>query len=336
MTRPLVLTAVGLLYAAGAVWVVRGQAESYRRALAERRGAGPVATAGPVVSAPVPTPASPRPVRATPPEDAPRPAAEVAHVETPAPAPRGEEAAVRPPPLIVAGVESLPPDQEARLGRLLHELILTNHPADDDSPFARKALDAARPLLDLRDRKEVDVSLTVLDSDEVNAFSHLGGYLYVTRGLFNLAATDEEYRFVLGHELAHVDRRHGQALVAAATRAGEVDRVGTLQALYHQAAAGYTEAQENEADDWVIERMLRLDHTKRECLMFPRKLVGLSEEKGFRNGRKAPKSDLGAPVQDVGNHFRSQPAAWSRLARLEGRFRPGAAPATPTAAGSGR
>lgn len=329
MTRPLVLSAVGLLYAAGAVWVVRGQAGSYRRALAVRRGAGAVATARPV-PAPVRAPAAPTPTRATPPDEAPRPAAEVARVATPAPTPKGEEAADRLPPLIVAGVEALPPDQEARLGRMLHELILTNHPADDDSPFARKALDAARPLLDLRDRKEVDVTLTVLDSDEVNAFSHLGGFLYVTRGLFHLAATDEEFRFVLGHELAHVDRRHGQALVAEATRAGKVDRVGTLQALYHQIAAGYTEGQENEADDWVIDRMVRLDHTKRECLMFARKLVGLSEERGFRNGRKTPKSEPAAPVQDVGNHFRSQPAAWARLARLEGRFKPGAAPAAPS------
>src|SRR5438874_576745 len=80
---------------------------------------------------------------------------------------------------------------------------------------------ATRPIVDLRDRKDIAVTITVLDSKEVNAFSHLGGYIYVTRGLFNLAATEEEFRFVVGHELAHVDRRHAQALVAEAEREGK-------------------------------------------------------------------------------------------------------------------
>ena len=161
----------------------------------------------------------------------------------------------------------------------------------------------------------------MLASDEVNAFSHLGGYIYVTRGLFNMAASEEEFRFIAGHELAHIEKKHARILIDEATRAGKLAEIGTLPALYHQIAAGYTEAQEFEADDWVIDRMLRLDQTKRECLAYLRKLVGLSENQGFRNGRRLPKSDINAPVQDVDNHIRSQPAAWKRLSRLEDWFK---------------
>ena len=41
----------------------------------------------------------------------------------------------------------------------------------------------------------------------VNAFSTPGGYIYVSRGLFDLIGEDEDYalRFAVGHEIAHVD-----------------------------------------------------------------------------------------------------------------------------------
>lgn len=233
---------------------------------------------------------------------------------------------------MVDGLNELPAAEEARLGNLLHLLILANHGADENSPFQRAVTAATRPIVDLRSRKDVDVTITVLDSNEVNAFSHLGGYVYVTRGLFNLAATEEEFQFVVGHELAHLEMKHAQALVAEATRAGRLAGVGTLPALYHQIAEGYTVAQENAADDWVLERMLRLGHTKRECLAFIRKFEKLSDQQGFRNGRKEPRTPLGAPVQDVDNHYRSLPAAWERLTRLEGRLNQPRVPA----AGDGR
>lgn len=327
MANRLLLTALGLIYATAAVWLVHNRAESYRQSLRDRRGGEPLAS-----SVNTPAPAEPKtPESAPAPSDEPKPPVveqktlvaqePVAPTVVPQPKPQIEDSPPKLEPLVIAGIADLSAADEAQLGRLLHELILTNHPADEDSPFARKVLEAARPLFDLRDRKDVEITLTVLASDDVNAFSHLGGYIYVTRGLFNMAASEEEFRFVAGHELAHIERKHARTLIDKATRAGKLAGIGTLQALYHQIAAGYTEAQEFEADDWVIDRMLRLDQTKRECLAYLRKLVGLSENQGFRNGRRLPKSDINAPVQDVDNHIRSQPAAWTRLSRLEDWFK---------------
>ena len=190
-------------------------------------------------------------------------------------------------------------------------------------------------MLDLRDRKDIEVKIVVLDADEVNAFSHIGGYVYVTRGLLSFAGTDEEFQFVVGHELAHIDLKHGQALLAEATRSGLVEKVGTLQAMYHLIARGYTDAQEFAADDWVIDRMLKLDHTTRECLMYLRKLRRLSEDLDFRDGHKAPKTPPDATVQDIDNHTWAAPGAAERLKRLESRLnatpvRPGAIGPTPT------
>jgi predicted Zn-dependent protease len=327
MANRLLLTALGLIYATAAVWLVHNRAETYRQSLRDHRRSEPIASS---VNTPAPEePKAPEPAPA--PRDEPKPpvveqktlVAETPAVPTvvPQPKPSGDDPAAKLDPLVIAGIADLSAADEAQLGRLLHELILTNHPADADSPFEKKVVEAARPLFDLRDRKDIEITLTVLASDDVNAFSHLGGYIYVTRGLFNMAASEEEFRFVVGHELAHIEKKHARTLIDKATRAGKLAGIGTLQALYHQVAAGYTEAQEFEADDWVIDRMLQLDQTKRECLAYLRKLVGLSENQGFRNGGRLPKSDINAAVQDVDNHIRSQPAAWKRLSRLEDWFK---------------
>jgi hypothetical protein len=339
--RGIGLAVIGVGFVAAAAWVVHAEGEAYRHALRQRRALAAARRIVPKLAptsirAPEPEPArTPRPEPPT--QTAARPTAPAVREAPRAPAPAAKPdrtpqtvAEIKLPALFVPDVANLPTAEEARLGKLLYMLILANHGADEDSPYQRAIVAATRPIVDLRDRQELEITITVLDSNEVNAFSHLGGYIYVTRGLFNLAATEEEFRFVVGHELAHVDRKHAQSLVDEAARRGRLDGVGTLQALYHQIAAGYTEAQEYEADDWVVARMLGLDHTKLDCLRFLRKLVKYSEDHEFRGGSKPPKAGPGDTVQDVDNHVRSQPAAWKRLARLDERLKRAEAPPAET------
>jgi predicted Zn-dependent protease len=49
---------------------------------------------------------------------------------------------------------------------------------------------------------------SVLDSDSVNAFACPGGYILVTRGLLESAANEAEIAAILGHEAAHVGKKH--------------------------------------------------------------------------------------------------------------------------------
>ncbi|MBE2216203.1 MAG: M48 family metalloprotease [Opitutaceae bacterium] len=54
----------------------------------------------------------------------------------------------------------------------------------------------------------------ILDSDTVNAFSAPGGRVFITRGLYRLAETDDELAGVLAHEIIHIDRRHALRIIA--------------------------------------------------------------------------------------------------------------------------
>jgi Peptidase family M48 len=234
-----------------------------------------------------------------------------------------KEPAVKLPTDVIPNLVDLPTADELRIGKLLHMLILANHGDEPGSPFARRVAESAQPLIDIRSRKDIPITITIVDSNDVAAFSHLGGFIYLTRGLFTLAATDPEYQFLVGRELAHIDLKHGQQAVAEAMKAGPQPGVGTLQYLYHQIALGNTEERENEADDWAVDRMSKLDRSERDCLAFLRKLQPYSTdpEHDFRNGAGKPKTTLTDPVQDLANSVPSLPAPWKRLQRLKDRLK---------------
>ncbi len=58
-------------------------------------------------------------------------------------------------------------------------------------------------------RPKLPYHFAVLDTPVINAFAAPGGYVYVTRGLLVLMNSEAELAAVLGHELGHVNARHG-------------------------------------------------------------------------------------------------------------------------------
>ena len=58
-------------------------------------------------------------------------------------------------------------------------------------------------------RPQLPWTFGVIDTPEVNAFAAPGGYILVTRGLYELLTSDSELAAVLGHEISHcVQRDH--------------------------------------------------------------------------------------------------------------------------------
>lgn len=59
-------------------------------------------------------------------------------------------------------------------------------------------------------RKEIPYTLSVLGSDVINAFAAPGGYIFITTGLLHYIGDDTDaLANVLGHEVAHVEHKHG-------------------------------------------------------------------------------------------------------------------------------
>ena len=207
------------------------------------------------------------------------------------------------------------PEDEQRLGRALHALILRFHKPQAGGPYLRRAEEAAEPLLALRSRKDVPYKITILDSDAVNTFSHPGGYIYLTRGLFDLIAEEEDYalRFAIGHEISHVDLLHSVRclLDPAVVKLG----TGTLTQFYSLILPlGYTEAMDFEADRWAFDKMRQAGQSRHQALAFLRKLEGYARANGFENGRDQLKPIPEASPADY--HIRAHPPAWKRIKQL--------------------
>jgi len=65
-------------------------------------------------------------------------------------------------------------------------------------------------------RKDVPYNVKIIKSNDVNAFSTMGGYVYVYEGLLDFAQSDDELAGVIGHETGHIERRHSVTMQAKA------------------------------------------------------------------------------------------------------------------------
>src|SRR3546814_4112810 len=91
-------------------------------------------------------------------------------------------------------------------------------------------------------RPDLPWTFGVIDSPEINAFAAPGGYVMVTRGMYELLANDAEVAAVLGHEISHVVQRdhynviHKQQVTRSGIRRSE-EPTSELQSLMRNSYA---------------------------------------------------------------------------------------------------
>ena len=117
-------------------------------------------------------------------------------------------------------------DQELELGPLIAGRILGAAPLVDDAAAQRRVNLIGRWLASRTSRPELPWTFGIIASDEVNAFAAPGGYVLVTRGLYQLLADDAEVAAVLGHELSHVVQRDHYEVVRKQETQGALGKMG--------------------------------------------------------------------------------------------------------------
>ncbi len=63
------------------------------------------------------------------------------------------------------------------------------------------------------DRPGLEWRFAVLNSPGVNAFSAPGGWVFLTRGLYELAASDDWLAGILAHEISHITAKHALKII---------------------------------------------------------------------------------------------------------------------------
>lgn len=122
-------------------------------------------------------------------------------------------------------------DEEALGLQAYQEILSQERPVDPDTQIARQIQGIAARLVDKIDEVEValaaergvqarhfaadfDWEVSVLDSDQVNAFALPGGKMAVYTGLVPVAENADAMAAVMGHEIAHALQRHGAQRMA--------------------------------------------------------------------------------------------------------------------------
>ena len=120
-------------------------------------------------------------------------------------------------------------------------------------------------------RADLDWRFAVVNTDDVNAFSLPGGFIYVNRGLVEHSDRLDELAGVMGHEIGHVVRRHSvRQLQKAAKRDVGVVLLCTLTSACHTLGgaiaartvadamtARYSQRDETEADSEAVINTVR-------------------------------------------------------------------------------
>jgi predicted Zn-dependent protease/quercetin dioxygenase-like cupin family protein len=141
---------------------------------------------------------------------------------------------------VAKGVAGIGPQEERNIGDAVAlEIIAKYGGLDRDPAITRRVNLVGRALAQYSERPELEWRFGVLASDTVNAFSAPGGYVFITRGLYARATSDDTLAAILAHEIAHITRRHALNIVARqeATAGGKsllLKRSGSARAVNAQ------------------------------------------------------------------------------------------------------
>ena len=111
-------------------------------------------------------------------------------------------------PVVATGDDA----EDAIIGQREHPRIIATYGGIySDKPVEIMLAHMAGRLLTAADQPNLQYTVTILDTADVNAFALPGGYIYVTRGILALASDTSEVAAVLAHEIAHVVLHHARA-----------------------------------------------------------------------------------------------------------------------------
>lgn len=98
-------------------------------------------------------------------------------------------------------------DKEINLGRSIAKQVEAKYKLAEDVSMQERADVIGQKIAVVCDRKDLVYYFKVIDEKEVNAVSLPGGFIYINKGLMDIAS-DDELACVIAHEVGHIAARH--------------------------------------------------------------------------------------------------------------------------------
>lgn len=111
---------------------------------------------------------------------------------------------------IAKATEDITPEQEYYIGRSVAANIIQNYDLYEIKELDLYLNSICQAIVIHSARPELynGYHVTVLDSNQINAFATSGGHILITRGLLSCAENEDALASVIAHELAHIQLQH--------------------------------------------------------------------------------------------------------------------------------
>jgi predicted Zn-dependent protease len=188
---------------------------------------------------------------------------------------------------IPAPVLALNTQQEVAIGKEYDKQITDTTVIVTDPLLNSYINDISNKLWAQTARKDVPYSIKIIDQPDINAFSTLGGYIYINIGTVDFAQSDDELAGVIGHETGHIERRHAVTMNNKASILNVLFSVASLfspimyrfgQILYAGALAKISREDESQADKYGLLLMTRAGYDPDAMLSFMTHLGAVEQE----------------------------------------------------------
>lgn len=100
------------------------------------------------------------------------------------------------------------PEEEAAIGRQIAGTLLGAAPLIKDEAVQAYVNRVGRWVASQSERPDLKWTFGVIESEDVNAFAAPGGYVFITKGLYDRLQDEAQLAGVLGHEIGHVQQKH--------------------------------------------------------------------------------------------------------------------------------
>ncbi len=116
--------------------------------------------------------------------------------------------------LLLRGVQiiqlsTLSDNQEVALGQQINDQLVSSElTLYSDRTINNYVNQVGQNLVPYSDRPNLAYTFQVVESDDLNAFATMGGFVYVTTGLIKAADNEAQLASVMSHEIGHIAARH--------------------------------------------------------------------------------------------------------------------------------
>jgi beta-barrel assembly-enhancing protease len=209
--------------------------------------------------------------------------------------------------------------EESALGAEIDKAILRHTPAITNKVMQQRIERIAAPIIQHRQRPAIHYTVRILDSDEVNAYSAAGGFLYFTRAFLREFPSDAALAMTLGHEIGHVDLRHCVEKVQYLAVGREVagDWAAMAQIAYGALRSAYTKEQEFEADKYGFDAARQAGWKAGELLNFVRGLAAYQQRQNAKSTEPQSSAKPSGLSQTISDYLATHPPSSERVKHLE-------------------